>query len=59
MEMVIVWHTLLALVLNLFQKKSIGNGSMITKIFRIQAHDSTMCGYICIGFLDFMFKERP
>ena len=56
--MVIVWHTLLALVLSLFQKKSIGNGNMITDISRIQAHDSIMCGYICIGFLDFMFKEK-
>ena len=25
---------------------------------RIQANDSIMCGYFCIGFIDFMFKEK-
>ena len=29
-----------------------------TNIFRIQAYDSVMCGYFCIGFLDFMLKEK-
>ena len=28
--------------------------NIITNIFRIQAYDSTMCGYFCIGFIDFM-----
>ena len=27
-------------------------------IFRIQAYDSVMCRYFCIGFIDFMFKEK-
>ena len=27
-------------------------------IFRIQANDSVMCGYICIGFIDFLFKGK-
>ena len=26
-----------------------------TNIFRIQAYSSIMCGYFCIGFIDFMF----
>ena len=30
----------------------------ITNIFRIQAHDSIMCGYFCIAFNDFMFKGK-
>ena len=32
-----------------------GNKSIKTNIFRIQAYDSIMCGYFCIGFIDFMF----
>ena len=34
----------------------IGNKNIITNIFRIQAYDSVICGYFCIGFLDFMFN---
>ena len=29
---------------------------IITNIYRIQAHDSIMCGYFCIGFINFMFN---
>ena len=28
----------------------------ILNIFRIQAYDSVVCGYFCIGFIEFMFK---
>ena len=28
----------------------------MTNIFRIQAYDSVMCGYFCIGFIDSMLK---
>ena len=28
--------------------------SVKTNIFRIQVYDSIMCGYFCIGFIDFM-----
>ena len=35
-------------------KKFIGNKNIITNIYRIQAYDSIMCGYFCIGFIDFM-----
>ena len=37
-------------------KKFINNKNMITNIFRLQAYDSVMCGYFCIGFIDFMLK---
>ena len=29
-----------------------------TNIFRIQAHDSVMCGYFCIGLIDFILKGK-
>ena len=36
--------------------KFIDNKNIITNIFRIQAYDSIMCGYFCIGFINFMFS---
>ena len=39
-------------------KKSIGNKNIITNIYRIQAYDSIKCGYFCIGFVDFMLKDK-
>ena len=36
--------------------KFIGNKNKITNIFRIRAYDSIMCGYFCIGFINFMFN---
>ena len=36
--------------------KFIDNKNIITNIFRIKAFDSIMCGYFCIGFINFMFK---
>ena len=32
--------------------------SITTNVFRVQAYDSTMCGYFCIGFIDFMLKGK-
>ena len=29
-----------------------------TNIYRIQAYDSIMCGYFCIGFINFMFNGK-
>ena len=29
-----------------------------TNIFRVQANDSVMCGYFCIGFIDFMLAGK-
>ena len=37
-------------------KKFIGNKNITANIFRIQAYDSILCGYFCIGFINFMFK---
>ena len=34
----------------------INNKNVIANIFRIQAYDSVMCGYFCVGFINFMFK---
>ena len=31
---------------------------MIANIFRVQANNSTMCGYFCIGFIDFMLSGK-
>ena len=39
-------------------KKFIGNKSIITNIYRIEAYDSIMCGYFCTGFIDFMLKGK-
>ena len=39
-------------------KKYIDNKNIKTNIFRIQAYDSIMCGYFCIGFINFMFKGK-
>ena len=36
--------------------KFIARKKIITNIYRIQAYDSIMCGYFCIGFIDFMFN---
>ena len=38
--------------------KFIGNKNVKTNIYRIQAHDSIMCKYFCIGFIDFMLKGK-
>ena len=32
--------------------------SIKTNIFRKQAYDSIMCGYFCIGFIDFMLAGK-
>ena len=31
---------------------------MKANIFRVQANSSVMCGYFCIGFIDFMFAGK-
>ena len=36
-------------------KKFIGNKSITTNIFRLQAYCSIICRYFCIGFIDYMF----
>ena len=39
-------------------KKCIGHENTKTNIFIIQADNSVMCGYFCIGFIDFIFAGR-
>ena len=39
-------------------KKFINNKSIIANIFRKQAYDSAICGYFCIGFIDFILKGK-
>ena len=38
--------------------KFIVSKKLITNIYRIQAYDSIMCGYFCIGFINFMFNGK-
>ena len=37
-------------------RKSIKHKNITPNIYRIQAHDSIMCGYFYIGFIDLMLK---
>ena len=39
-------------------KKCIGNKNIKANIFRVQANDSVMCGYFCIGYIDFMLAGK-
>ena len=38
--------------------KLIGNKNITTIIYVIQAYDPQMCGYFCIGFIDFILKGK-
>ena len=39
-------------------KEFIGNKNIKTKIFRLQGDNLIMCGYFCIGFIDFRFTGK-
>ena len=39
-------------------KKFVNNKNIIADIFRIKAYDSVMCGYFCIGLIDYMFMGK-
>ena len=39
-------------------KAFITNKNITANVFRIQAHVSIMCGYFCIGFIDFMLAGK-
>ena len=39
-------------------KEFVKNKNLKINIFRIQAYDSIMCGYFCIGFIDFMLAGK-
>ena len=38
--------------------KFIARKKIITNIYRTQAYDSIMCGYFCIGFINFMLNGK-
>ena len=39
-------------------KEFVGNENIKANIFRVQAKNSVMCGYFCIGFIDFMLAGK-
>ena len=39
-------------------KEFVKNKNTTTNIFRIQAFDSIICEYLCIGLIDFMFVKK-
>ena len=39
-------------------QKFINNRNITSNIYRIQNYDSIMCGYFCIGFINYMFKGK-
>ena len=39
-------------------KRFIDNKNIQANIFRIQAYDSVMCAYFCIGHIDFMLSGK-
>ena len=39
-------------------KEFIGNKNIKANIFRVQENNSIMCGYFCIGFIDFMLAVK-
>ena len=39
-------------------KEFIGNRNIKANIFLIQANNSVMCGYFCVGFIDFMLAGK-
>ena len=39
-------------------KKFVKNKNITANVFKILVYDSVMCGYFCIGFIDFMFKGK-
>ena len=38
--------------------KKIEHTNITTNIYRIQAYDSIVCRYFCIGFIDFVLKGK-
>ena len=39
-------------------KEFISNKNIKANIYRVQANDWRMCGYFCIGFIDFMLEGK-
>ena len=39
-------------------KELIGNKNIKANIYRVQSNNLKICGYFCIGFIDFMLAEK-
>ena len=39
-------------------KEFVGNKNIIANICRLRGNDSVLCGYFCIGFIDFMLVGK-
>ena len=39
-------------------KEFVGNKNIKANIFRVEANDSIICGYFCIGFIDFILAGK-
>ena len=39
-------------------KKFINGSTIRANIYRMQAYDPVICGYFCVGFIDFMLKGK-
>ena len=39
-------------------KEFIGDKKIKANIFQVQANNSVMCGYFCIGFIDFILADK-
>ena len=39
-------------------KKFINNKNIVANIYRVQNYDSIMCGYFCIGFINYMLEGK-
>ena len=39
-------------------KEFVRNKNIIANIFRVQVNNSVMCGYFCIGFIDFILAGK-
>ena len=57
-ENVIYFDSFVAEYISKKIRKFIGNKNIITNIYRVQAYNSKMCGYFCIGFIGLMFKGK-
>ena len=44
--------------ISLKRLKNLSGIKTIANIFRVQANNSVMCGYYCIGFIDFMLAGK-
>ena len=49
---------MIALELNINEIKKFIKTKIIINIYRIQAYDLIMCGYFCIGLINFMLKAK-